>query len=74
MSNLIKINNKDLQIKEFKKQRVVTFKDIDMVHERTDGTAKRNFSENKERFIENIDYFIAKPSDFEKNEIRTRNS
>lgn len=71
MSNLIKINNKDLQIKEYQNQRVVTFRDIDMVHERTDGTAKRNFSENKERFIENIDYFIAKPSDFEKYEIRT---
>ena len=71
MNNLIKINNNDLQVKEFQNQRVVTFKDVDMVHERTEGTAKRNFSENKERFIENIDYFIAKPSDFEKYEIRT---
>ncbi len=57
MSNLIKINNKNLQVKEFQNQRVVTFKDVDMVHERSEGTAKRNFSENKGRFIKNIDYF-----------------
>lgn len=57
MNNLIKINNKDLQIKEFKEQRVVTFKDIDMVHERPEGTAGRNFNDNKKRFIEGTDYF-----------------
>ena len=57
MNNLIKINNKDLQIKEYLNQRVVTFKDIDMVHERAEGTAGRNFRDNKERFIEGIDYF-----------------
>lgn len=57
MNNLIKINNKDLKIKEFQGQRVITFKDIDTVHERPEGTAKRNFSENRSRFIENVDYF-----------------
>lgn len=57
MSNLIKINSKDLQIKEFKNQRVVTFKDIDMVHERAEGTASRNFRENRDKFIKDVDYF-----------------
>ena len=71
MNSLIKINNHNLQAKEFNGQRVITFKDIDIVHERVDGTAKRNFSENKERFIEGVDYFVVKPSDFEKYEIRT---
>lgn len=37
---------------------MVTFKDIDMVHERPDGTAKRNFNTNKARFVEGEDYFI----------------
>ncbi|CEK35727.1 putative antirepressor,ORF6C domain [[Clostridium] sordellii] len=60
MNEIIRINNNDLQIKEFKGQRVITFKDIDRVHERTEGTAKRNFSENKKHFIENIDYFLVK--------------
>lgn len=71
MDNLIRINNHDIQAKEFKGQRIVTFKDIDMVHERPEGTAKRNFTENRERFIENVDYFIARPSDFGKYENRT---
>lgn len=57
MDNLIKINSKDLAVKEFKGQRVVTFKDIDALHERVKGTAKRNFNENEKQFIENVDYF-----------------
>ncbi|MCI5628258.1 MAG: ORF6N domain-containing protein [Clostridium sp.] len=56
-NQIVKINNTDLLVKEFNGQRVVTFKDIDMLHERVDGTAKRNFAENKKHFIENEDYF-----------------
>lgn len=37
---LQKINNTDITIKEHNGQRVVTFKDIDAVHGRPDGTAK----------------------------------
>lgn len=33
-----KINNTELSVKVYKGQRVVTFKDIDMVHERPEGT------------------------------------
>lgn len=64
MNSLIKINDHDLQVKEFNGQRVLTFKDIDMLHDRPEGTAKRNFSENRyeedgktERFINGIDFF-----------------
>ena len=71
MNNLVKINNSDLSVKEFKGQRVVTFKEIDLVHERVEGTAKRNFNSNKSHFIENVDYFFVKPSDVEAYEIRT---
>ncbi|MBY2476310.1 phage antirepressor KilAC domain-containing protein [Clostridioides difficile] len=57
MNNLVLINDKELQIKEFKGERVITFKEIDLIHERAEGTAKRNFAENKKYFIENVDYF-----------------
>ena len=57
---IIKINNTDLSVKEFNGQRVVTFKDIDMLHERVEGTAGRNFRENKNHLIENEDYFLIK--------------
>lgn len=58
MNDLIHIGNADISIKEYKGQRVVTFKDIDAVHGRPDGTAKRNFNTNKEHFVENEDYFV----------------
>ncbi len=51
------IGNQELEIKVFNGQRVVTFKDIDLVHERAEGTAGRNFRENKDKFIVNEDYF-----------------
>lgn len=57
MNKLITINNQQIQVKEYKGQRVVTFKDIDIVHERVEGTAGRNFRENRGKFIENQDYF-----------------
>lgn len=58
MTNQITINAKSLEIKEYKGQRVVTFKDVDSVHGRPDGTARRNFNTNKEYFIEGEDYFV----------------
>jgi hypothetical protein len=62
-NQIVKINNTELSVKEFNGQRVVTFKDIDMLHERVEGTAKRNFADNKKRFIENVDYFELSKND-----------
>jgi hypothetical protein len=58
LNNLIKINNKEIVTKEFKGQRVVTLADIDTVHERPSGTARRNFNENKDRLVEGEDYIV----------------
>lgn len=38
-------------------KRVVTFKDIDTVHKRPEGTARRNFNQNRQRFISGVDFF-----------------
>ncbi|WP_291653957.1 ORF6C domain-containing protein [Clostridium sp.] len=56
-NKIVKINNTDLSVKEFKGQRVVTFKDIDMLHERVEGTSNKRFIDNKKHFIEEEDYF-----------------
>lgn len=56
--NDIVIGSTNVSIKEYKGQRVVTFKDIDTVHGRPDGTARRNFNRNKEHFIEGEDFFV----------------
>ncbi|HHW03368.1 MAG TPA: ORF6N domain-containing protein [Thermoanaerobacterales bacterium] len=55
----LQIQNQEhkLTIKEYQGQRVVTFKEIDEVHERPEGTAKRNFRKNRNKFIENEDFF-----------------
>lgn len=66
MGGLIHIGNSDISIKEYNGQRVVTFKDIDMVHGRPDGTARKRFNDNRNRFIEGEDFFKISAS-----EIRT---
>lgn len=55
-NEMITIENTEMQIKEYNRERVVTFKDIDAVHQRPAGTAKRNFNKNKKHFIEGEDY------------------
>lgn len=65
MNKLVHIGNADISIKEYKGQRVVTFKDIDAAHGRPDGTARKRFSDNRKHFIEGEDYFVLKPSDLE---------
>ena len=63
MQNAITINNTSLEVKEYKGKRVVTFRDIDMVHQRVEGTAGRNFRANKKHFIENEDYYKIQPDE-----------
>lgn len=56
--NSISINNNSIERKLYNNQPVVTFKDIDLVHERVSGTARRNFYKNQKHFIENEDYYL----------------
>ena len=62
--NTITINGYELPVKDYNEQRVVTFKDIDLVHGRPEGTASRNFRANRNHFIENEDYFKITPDEF----------
>ncbi len=66
MGGLMHIGNSDISIKEYNGQRVVTFKDIDAVHGRPDGTARKRFNDNRNRFIKGEDFFKISAS-----EIRT---
>lgn len=67
MNNLITIGNTEISIKEYNGQRVVTFKDIDLVHGRPEGTALRNFNANRNRFIEGEDYYIVSSDEIRRN-------
>lgn len=67
MSEAMIIQGTAIQIKEYRDQRVVTFKDIDTVHKRPDGTARKRFNDNRQRFVSGVDFFkVTQPS-----EIRT---
>lgn len=60
MNELVHIGESDISVKEYNGQRVVTFKDIDTVHQRADGTARKRFNDNKRHLIEGEDYFVRK--------------
>lgn len=60
MADYVKVNETELSIKEYHGQRVVTMTDIDNVHNRPSGTARKRFNENKNRFILGEDYYVLK--------------
>jgi hypothetical protein len=57
-STVVTINKTDLQVKEFNTKRVVTLKEIDLVHGRPEGTARKRFNDNKKHFILGEDYIV----------------
>ncbi|MDD3123561.1 MAG: ORF6N domain-containing protein [Candidatus Izemoplasmatales bacterium] len=61
---LVTIGNHQMKLKVFNNQPVVTFKDIDEVHEKREGSARQNFNSNQRHFIQNEDFFLVKPQDF----------
>ena len=71
MNGLIKINDTEITIKEYKGQRVVTFAEIDSVHSRNEGTARKRFNDNRKHFIEGVDYFSLHHGDKLMSEKRT---
>jgi hypothetical protein len=57
-NDLITIEGTALAVREYNGQRVVTFKDIDTVHQRPSGTARNTFNRNKSRFEVGKHYFM----------------
>lgn len=63
MTKIVKINDTDLQVIEYQGQRVATLAQIDQVHARPEGTARRTFNEHKHRLVEGEDYFVRNTSE-----------
>lgn len=57
------INDVNVICKVYNGQRVVTLEDIDNVHNRIDGTARKRFNDNKKHLVENEDYFLVSRKD-----------
>lgn len=77
MKDLITFNGVQIPILEYRKQRVVTLAMIDQVHRRLDGTARKRFNDNRNRFKEGKHFFELSTSEIRKyfpetkSEIRT---
>lgn len=65
MSDIITVENTEMQIREYNGQRVVTFKDIDTIHQRIKGTARNAFNRNRRHFVKGVDYVTLKPDEQE---------
>lgn len=70
MNSTISIYGQEINVKEYQGQRVVTFKDIDVVHQRPYGTTSRNFRANRQRFISGEDFFRLTKQEIQIDEIR----
>ncbi len=64
MNEVVNIEGTEIETKEYCNQRVVTFADIDRVHQRPAGTARKRFNYNRRRFIEGVDFHRVTPSEF----------
>lgn len=71
LNSLIKIGNGTVVPKQYRGKRVVTFAEIDACHGRPEGTAKRNFSDNRQHFVNGTDYFEITHKDVGTNFVRT---
>lgn len=58
MDNAVMIQETEIRVKEYRGKRVVTFRDIDMVHQRPEGTARKRFNDNRKHFISGVDFFV----------------
>lgn len=59
MDNKIIIFNKEIEIKEYNSERVITAYDIAELHGRDVKVINQQFNNNRNKFIENEDYFVA---------------
>ena len=63
-NNLITISGKEIEIKEYNGERVITAWDIAKIHERDVNEITKNFNRNRETFDLNEDYFILNKKEF----------
>ncbi|AUJ13400.1 ORF6N domain-containing protein [Xanthomonas oryzae] len=64
MSTTITVNSVELVVLQYHGHRVITLAQVDAAHGRPPGTAKRNFSEHRARFVEGTDYLRVGANEF----------
>lgn len=71
MSDIIQIENKELVVKEWQGERVVTIWDIANLHEREVKRVTEQFKRNKDNFIEGVDFILLSREEFLKSHLST---
>ena len=64
MYDMITINNKEIKVKEYNGERVITAWDIAKIHEKDVNEITKNFNRNRETFDLNEDYFVLNREEF----------
>lgn len=72
-SNLITIADKEIELKEYNGERIVTAWDIAELHEREISKVNENFKYNINKFIENEDYYVLQRNKFSESDFRVQN-
>lgn len=65
-NEIITINNIELGIKEYKKERVVTAWDIGKIHNREVKRVNEQFNRNRDKMIEGEDFYVIKRNEIPK--------
>lgn len=73
MTELVNVEGTELAVREYDGQMVVTFDDIDLVHKRPSGTARKAFNRNKKRFINGVDYIVLEKENSNVHRVDIRN-
>ena len=73
MENIVNVEGTELDVREYNGQMVVTFEDIDLVHKRPSGTARKAFNRNKKRFINGVDYIVLEKENSNVHRVDIRN-
>ena len=71
--NLIAIADKEIELKEYNGERIVTAWDIAELHEREISKVNENFKYNINKFIENEDYYVLQRNKFSESDFRVQN-
>ena len=58
MNDLMQVQSLPIKKKEYNGQPVVTFRDVDELHQKNEGTARKRFNDNRKHFQEGVDYFV----------------
>lgn len=57
MSELVRVNDREVPVIEYHGDRVVTLRMVDELHARPDGTAGRNFRKHRGKLLDGVDYW-----------------